>query len=322
MAGNPRGNEVVDIAVRPAKVVTPRPKRWRRQAYKAVLGWLSVFAVAVIRMLGPRIALRVGRIGGLIGWYVRAADRQVALENLALAFPGKSEDERRRIARESFARVGMCALEWAACARHDRWIAETVLEGREHVDAALARKAGAIWVNAHVGNWELSAAATAKAGYPCGVIATTVRYPRVNKLSIDERARNGVATIERDTPSSGRDLLRFFRRKDATLGILMDHDNNTPSVQVDFFGRPAWTAMGVAELSIRFGAPVVSGFFVRDPDGRRHVPIAPPIFPPENVSKADQLQVVRDLTQRYTKRIEDHIRAHPEDWAWMHRRWK
>lgn len=321
MAADPRGDEVA-IPVRPAKVVVPRPKRWQRQAYKGVLGWLSVFAAAGVRLLGPAFALKLGRLSGLVGWHVRARDREIALENLALAFPEKSEAERERIARESFARVGMCAFEWVACARRDDYIAATRLENKEHADAALAKKAGGIWVNAHIGNWELSAAAAAKAGIACGVIATTVRYPRVNRLSISERARNGVATIERDTPSSGRELLKFFRRKDAILGILMDHDNNTPSVQVDFFGKPAWTAMGVAELSLRLGVPVVSGFFVRDPDGRRRVPVAPPIFPPENVPKADQLRVVRDLTQQYTKRIEDHIRAHPEDWAWMHRRWK
>lgn len=310
------------IVVRPAKTVTPRPKRWTRQTYKAVLGWFAVVALAFLRLLGPRIALRLGRAAGLLGWRLRAAERAIALENLAVAFPEKSEAERARIARESFARVGMCALEWAACARRQGYVAATLLEGREHCDAALTKKAGVMWVTGHVGNWELMAAATAKAGYPCAVIATTVRYPRVNRLSIAERARNGVGTIERDTPSSGRELLKFFRRKDALLGILMDHDNNTPSVQVDFFGRPAWTAMGVAELSLRLGIPVVSGFFVRDPDGRRHVPIAAPIFPPENVPKDQQLRVVRDLTQQYTKRIEDHIRAHPEDWAWMHRRWK
>lgn len=310
------------IPVRPAKTVTPRPRRWTRVAYKAVLGWLAVVALAFIRLLGPRLAMRLGRLAGSLSWHFRAADREVALANLALAFPEKSAEERERIARESFARIGTCALEWMACARDDRWIADTRLENREHVDAALAKKAGVIWVNAHVGNWELSAAAAAKAGIACGVIATTVRYPRVNRLSIAERARNGVLTIERDTPSSGRELLKFFRRKDAVLGILLDHDNNTPSVQVDFFGRPAWTAMGVAELSVRLGIPVVSGFFVRDPDGRRRVPVAPPIFPPEDVPKADQLRVIRDLTQQYTKRIEDHIRAHPEDWAWMHKRWK
>ena len=311
-----------EIAVRPAKTVTPRPRRWTRVAYKAVLGWVVVIALACVRAIGPRLAMKMGRAAGLFGWWWRRADREIALANLALAFPEKSEEERRRIARESFARIGMCAFEWAACVRDDAYIAATVLEGREHVDAALAKKKGAMWVNAHIGNWELSAAATAKAGYSCGVIATTVRYPRVNRLSIDERARNGVITIERDSPSSGRELLKFFRKKESILGILLDHDNNTPSVQVDFFGSKAWAAMGVAELSLRLGAPVVSGFFVRDPDGKRRVPVAPPIFPPENVPKEDQLRVVRDLTQQYTKRIEDHIRAHPEDWAWMHRRWK
>lgn len=319
-AGAPAAGEA--ITVRQPPPVSTRERPWSRRTYKAVVGWLGVAAAAFVRMLGPGISRAVGRAGGRLAWLVRGADRRLALENLAIAFPGKSEDERRRIARASFSRVGECAMEWFAVSRRPDYARRVLLEGREHLDAARAKGKGVVWVTGHVGNWELMAAATALAGYPCAVIATVVRYERVNQLTIDERGRLGIATIQRETPSSGRDLLKTLRRNDV-IGILMDHDSKRiPCVQVPFFGRPAWTAIGVAELSLRFGAPAVSGFFRREPDGTMRVRIAPPIFPPEDVPKADQLRVARDLTAEYTKRIEEYVRAHPEDWAWMHKRWR
>src|SRR5207248_11685923 len=158
-------------------------------------------------------------------------------------------------------------------------------------------------------------------GYPVSVIATQVRYAAVNRLTIDARAKRGIHTIERESASAGKDLLRRFRANEL-IGFLSDHDTKVPSVQVDFFGRPAWTAIGPAELSIKLGAPALSGFLVREDYGKWRVEVGPPIFPPTDVPKAEHLRVARDLTQQYTRRIEDHVRAHPEDWAWMHRRWR
>ena len=309
-----------EIVVREHPPAAPRKRRWTRVAYKAVVGWLAVVLAACLRVLGPAIAIRLGRFFGIAGYHLRAADRRIAMESLAIAFPEKSEAERARIARESFARVGMCALEWIAITRRRGYTQRVTLAGREHLDACRARGKGVMWVTGHVGNWELMAAKVAD-DYPCAVIATTVRYPRVNRMSIEERARFGVGTVERESPNAGRELLKLFR-KNAMLGILMDHDTRIPSVQVEFFGRPAWTAIGPAELSLRLQVPVVSGFMQRRADGTHYVEVATPIFPPEKVAKADQVRVARDLTQQYTKRIEDHVRAHPEDWAWMHRRWK
>ena len=310
------------IVVREAKPADTRERPFSRRTYKAFVGWLAVTGIALIRMMGPALAMKLGRLGGIAGWHLRRADRRIALENLAIAFPEKSEAERRRIARESFARVGQCAMEWFAVSRNPDYAKRVILEGREHVEAARAKRNGVVWINGHVGNWELTAVATQLAGYPCAVIATVVRYEKVNALTIGERARYGITTIQRETPSAGRDLLKAFRRNDM-IGILMDHDSKRiPCVQVEFFGRPAWTAIGVAELCIRLGAPAVSGFFRRDADGTMRFRAAPPIFPPENVPKADQLRAARDLTQQFTKRIEEHVRRFPEDWAWMHRRWR
>jgi Kdo2-lipid IVA lauroyltransferase/acyltransferase len=90
---------------------------------------------------------------------------------------------------------------------------------------------------------------------------------------------------------------------------------------VTFFGKPAWTALGAAELALKLGCAAVPAFIVPQEGGGHLVKIGPPILPPTGVPKAAQLAAVRDLTQLYTTAIEEQIRAYPYDWAWMHRRW-
>ncbi len=310
------------IAVRPGKPTSKRQRTRARRAYKWFVGTLAVLLIRLVSLLPWRAAGALGRLGGRLAWWLRPADRRLATDNVGIAFPEKSEAERRAIARESFSRAGRNAMQWIAVRRVERRIPEIVeITGREHLEAALARKKGLLWVTAHTGNWELMAAATARAGYTCHVIATTVRYEAINRWTIEWRAKRGVKTIERESPTSGRDLLRAMRNNEL-IGILADHDTKVPSVQVEFFGRPAWTAIGVGELAARLGSAIVTGFPYEVAPGRWRVDVAPPILPPDDVPKKDQLRVARDITQEFTKRTEAHIRAHPEDWAWMHRRWK
>ena len=310
------------IVVRPGKPSHRGKRPWTRRAYKWIVGWTGLVIARAMQLLPFGLAMRLGRALGLVGWRVSSA-RTLSRETLAIAFPEKSAAERDAIARESFARIGVSAMEWLQSRRVENELDRRVtVVGREHIDAALARGKGVVWITAHIASWELLAIAVHRLGpYPMSVIAAPVRYPRLNRLTIEEREQRGIHTIEREAPSAGKDLLRRFRANEL-IGFLNDHDTTVPSVQVDFFGRPAWTAVGPAELSIKLGAPALSGFMVREAYGKWRVEVGPPIFPPEGVAKSDQLRVARDLTQLYTRRIEDHVRAHPEDWAWMHRRWR
>ncbi len=307
------------VVVRPGKPASRRRRPWTRRAYKAIVGAVAVTFAALVRLLPPRLAARIGAAVGILGFHLAGTARRVALESLGIAFPDRPPHERRRIARASFATVGASALEWISASRRPAHVDRAVsVEGLEHLEAARARGNGVLWITAHAGCWELMGAAIARRGFPCAVIATTVRYAAVNRWSIDARGRHGVRTVERDSPGSARELLRVFKRNEL-VGILLDHDTKVDSVQVDFFGRKAWTAVGPAELAIRLAVPAVTAFVERRPDGTHLVRIGPPIVPPEAVD--DAARAARDLTQAYTARIEDHVRARPENWAWMHRRW-
>ncbi len=310
-----------EIQVRPGKAKDTRVRTRTRQAYKAMVGRLGVAAAWLVRGLPVGAAVAAGRGAGLLAYFLSPSDRRIAHESLAIAFPEKSAAERRRIARESFARLGASGMEWAVWPQGTRGIERDVtIVGKENLDSALARGKGVLWITGHVGNWELMGASISAAGFRCAVIATTVRYPALNAWSIARRGEYGVETIERESGTAGRELLRKLR-SNWNLGILLDHDTKVPSVQVDFFGRKAWTAVGVAELAVKLGCSAVPSFITRTANGHV-VHVGPPIHPPENVPKADQLRAARDLTQQYTRWIEAHVRNHPEDWAWMHRRWK
>ena len=316
----PRAVRESEIVVRPGRAKDTRVRSLRRRAYKALVGLLGVAAGWLLRGLPVAAAVAVGRAAGSLTWLFSRGNRALALETLAIAFPEKSAGERAAIAKESFARLGAVALEWAAWPAGDHLLDRVVrVEGRENADEALARGKGVLWITGHIGNWELMAARISSAGYRCSVVATTVRYAAINRFSIALRGSHGVGTIERESASAGRELLRLLRGN-GNLGILLDHDSHVPSMQVDFFGRPAWTAIGAAELAVKLGCAAVPSFIVREGDGHV-VKIGAAIFPPK-VAKADQPQAIRDLTQAYTRVIEDHVRAHPEDWAWMHRRWR
>lgn len=312
------------IEVRPGKPPSKRIRPWHRRAYKWLVGNIAVLAIRIVRVLPFSWCVALGRLGGQLAYALLAAERDVTRENLARAFPGMPIAERRRIARESWARLGMSAMEWLAVAKIEAEIPSRVtINGREHLDAARAAGNGVVWITGHVGPWELMAAAVARAGYPCSVIATTVRYPALNAFTIAERGRRGLHTIERESPTAGRDLLKRLRGNEM-LGILADHDTKVPSVQVDFFGAPAWTPVGPAELCLKLRAAMVYGFIVREAPGRWRVDMSPPI-PVPVLAKGDkegEARAARDLTQAFTRRVEEHVRAHPEDWAWMHRRWK
>lgn len=314
-------NAVADPRPERARVRKKAKRPWRRRVYKALLGYTALSLGAVARWIPAPWAAAFGRAVGRIGSLLAAPDRRLAIANVRAALGERTDDrESRRIAVESFMRLGASAAELVVSHRNPRWILErTTVEGRAHVDEALAAGKGLIWITGHIGNWELMVMKFAELGYPINVVATTIRYPVLNEAMVGFRTRHGVKTIQRGSVSATKDMLRAFRNNEM-LGLLIDHDTRVPSVNVEFFGRPARTPVGAAELSLRFGAPVVAGFAVRE--GRSHrIVVHPPIFPPSGVPRTDAPEVAVRLTAEYTGLIERHIARHPRDWAWMHKRW-
>jgi KDO2-lipid IV(A) lauroyltransferase len=177
---------------------------------------------------------------------------------------------------------------------------------------------GVMFATAHCGNWEILSARLPVAGVPLISAVRELEDPRLDHLVTSTRTRFGTEIVPRG-PAAGRQLARALGRN-KVVGLLIDQDiRDVPGVFVPFFGRQAWTPSGAAMLAIRRGCPVVPGFIHRQPDGRHVAEIHPPLPMPSGGSLEDQ---VEELTAAATSLIEGQIRNHPEQWVWMHRRWR
>ena len=172
-------------------------------------------------------------------------------------------------------------------------------------------------LSAHMGNWELMGAALSLWGYPINVIARRIYIPRINGLLLRLRQSAGMRVILREGASSAKDMLRALR-KNEVIGMLMDQDAHVQGVWVDFFGIPAFTPSGPAAIALKSGARVVSAFMVRDGSGGR-IEIRGPY---SLVRTGDHERDVLENTRMFTGIIERYVRRYPEQWVWMHDRWK
>jgi Kdo2-lipid IVA lauroyltransferase/acyltransferase len=273
------------------------------------LGWL-------LGHLPASLGLWVGaRIGDLL-WMMLPGRRAVALDNLARAFGHeRSQAEIRRLGRRSFQHLGMNLVE--ACVFFFRppsvLLSRVDLGSPEPVQAAVALGKGVLALTAHYGNWELLAAINALSAYPVSVVMRPLDDPVVNWLIERFRRRSGVELIaKRQALPAMRDALRQGR----IVGVLLDQNaSRAEGVFVPFFGIPASTSRALAVLSLHTGAPVVPIFIRRGEGGRHHVAAEPAIPAPET-------RDVIAYTAAFNRSIEAAIRRAPEQWFWIHRRWK
>ena len=266
------------------------------------------------------IQLRLGGGLGLCAYYFLGRERRKTLDQLQRAFEGeRCPEDRRRIARACFQNLGRTFFEVLNMDRIRRLGIDRIVsvEGEAGLKAAAASGKGVIFVGAHIGNWELLALTVGKL-CPLTVIAAPIYDPYVEQIMMDLRAANGVRTLVRDTPGSLRKILTQLR-SGGVIGIMIDQDTKTDGVFVPFFHQMAYTTTGAANLALRTGAAVVVGFIQREGLGHHRVIIHGPI----HLASSGNLE--RDVeagTAQFTKMIEDQVRQTPEQWVWMHNRWK
>ena len=245
--------------------------------------------------------------------------RRLALDNLARAYPALPPHERARLARRASQHLGMTLVELARLLARplDATLERIRLEGVEHLRAAMAEHGRALLLTAHLGNWELLAAAHRLTGFPLSVVVRPLDTPWLDTLAERLRRSTGVELIAKR--GALRPVLEALRRG-RMIGILMDQNAaRRESVFVDFFGRPASTSRSIALLALRTRTPVIPVFTRRDPDGCHTVFVHPPL--PEPAANGSEAAVV-ELTARCTLAIERAIREAPEQWLWSHDRWR
>ncbi|MGH7725724.1 MAG: lysophospholipid acyltransferase family protein, partial [Candidatus Eiseniibacteriota bacterium] len=244
---------------------------------------------------------------------------RVARENLARAFPERTEGERAAIAREAYAQAGMMAIEHL---RFPLLRPETLdriassIEGLDHIAAARGRGHGAVLLTGHFGAFELFGGVAVRAGNPISLLVRGQTNPLVDRMMSAHRRALGVNVLGHGR--GVRDALKTLNAGEC-VAVIADQDAGRDGLFVDFFGTPASTPPGPAEFCVRTGAPLVMGYLRRLSDGRHEGRIFPPIDPPQT---GDHEADVRALTEAHTHVLEGWIRDWPEQWLWTHRRWK
>jgi KDO2-lipid IV(A) lauroyltransferase len=280
-------------------------------------------AWAGLKFLGilPRpVARFVGASAAAMAYFLRPPFRRAALFNLRLAFPQWTDEQRSRAVRRMIRQVGWMAGEFSQFPKYTRANIErvVVLDGASNFEAARERGKGVLFLTGHMSAWELAPFAQALYGNPLHFLVRPIANSRVDTLINGYRCLSGNQPIEKNR--SARAILRVLH-DGGTVGVLSDHNTSLEEgVFVDFFGIPASTTSGLARLALRTDAAVVPGFLSWDDELRKYRLRFEPAVKLSRTS--DEEADVRENTQRFTRVIEDYIRAHPDQWLWVHKRWK
>lgn len=245
--------------------------------------------------------------------------RLIALHNLRRAFPEKSEEEIVKIAQGVYRNMGIVAAEFFDIPRltHENIGGLIETDGLEHIERALAKGKGILLFGSHFGNWEMEAVAAALLIKPLVVIYRPLDNALLERLVFRVRSSGGNIPLPKE--HAMRTMLRTLQ-KNGILGILIDQNVDWyEGVFVDYFGRPACTTDGLALLALHTEAPVLPAYMVRLPDGRYRLVVGEEI---EIIRTGDRNADVPANTQRFTKVIEKAVRRYPDQWLWVHQRWK
>jgi KDO2-lipid IV(A) lauroyltransferase len=299
-------------------------ERGRREAWKNLRRNAGYGLFVAVRALlgalpaGPR--LEVGALLGSLAYRLAGRERRRAIEHLERAFGGEKEpQELRRIARESFRNLGRSAAEICGLWRAPSSAVLDLVEPGDapaRADALLAGGRGLVVVTAHLDNWELLGAFSAQAGYPLTAVARRIYFEKYDRLAMEMRRKFGLDIIYQD--ESPRKLLRALR-DGRMLALLADQDiRRVDGLFVPFLGKPAYTPTGPVSLALSGNVPLVLIHTVRNEGGKHSLFMSEPI----EFDRSDKARALLEGTRAWTALLEQSIRRWPEQWVWMHRRWR
>jgi len=282
-------------------------------------------ARALLSMLGalPRpAALATGKAFGRMAYTFGGGLRRTGERNLELAFPLMDQPERERILRGCFRSLGRMLGEFSQFRRATKESLRDLVEydpvGLAHLRAAEGTGRGVIFLTGHLGAWELLSFAWSALEYPINFLVRPIDNPRIEELIENIRTRFGNKPIDKKV--AARAALRALK-EGGTLGILADlNTQEREGVFVPFFNHPACTTSGVAWLALRTNALVIPTAAVWNEERQRFFFHGSP--PVELVRTGDDKRDVEVNTARFTAAIEEMIRAYPDQWLWIHKRWR
>ncbi len=265
----------------------------------------------------PR-ALAVGRgLGWFFGSLLRHR-RKDAADALKRSFPEKTDRERNAILDQMYQNLGMNLVEeFRLPSVSKAYLEQNILwEGEAYSHTVLDAGKGLLVLSAHLGNFDLLCTFAPKFDFPTTVITKNIKNSALNKMWMDARSRFGLKFVP--AHNSYRQCLTALRKNEIVAFVLDQNMIDTEGIFVDFFGKKACTSPGLAYMSAQSRAAVVPVFMIRLDNGRHLIKALPPIPPPPDRKP----ETIHAFTQLYTKVIEDIVREYPDQWIWIHRRWK
>ncbi len=291
---------------------TPR-QRLEYALLAGFVGGMRLLPRSVARALGASIGSLAGRLSAKL--------TSVGQRNLQLAFPEMPQAERNAILKCTYRNLGLQLAEFCQMSKYTAdYVQRDVMryEGLENFLAAEALGKGVLVLTGHLGAWELSSFVHSLLGHPMGMVIRRLDNPLVDELVNGIRCQHGNRVLHKDDFARG--LISAMHRGE-TVGILMDTNMTPPQgVFVPFFGTEACTASGLARVARKTGAAVVPGFLLWSQAEKRYV---------LHFGSELQLQRTDDSeadalanTAQFACVTEDYIRRYPDQWLWLHRRWK
>jgi KDO2-lipid IV(A) lauroyltransferase len=275
----------------------------------------------LINLLPESVALWVGRQMGNVAYYLDWEHRNVALQNLRIAFgQEKSEEERRSIAKRNFQHMGMMVVEFFRILGMDTetYKKKVSVEGLEEALELLEKKKGGLLLIGHFGNWELMGIMSKVIQIPILAIAKPIKQnEKLYRFILRIRDKAGLKIISPE--NAPQKVIRALSKNWLVAFLIDQRAKRSRGVWVDFFGKKAPTMPGLAVIAIRSGAPVVPVFMIRNGFQKHRLVVKKPV---ELVLTGNREKDVEINMQRFTRVLESMIREYPDQWVWIHRRWE
>jgi KDO2-lipid IV(A) lauroyltransferase len=272
-----------------------------------------------VSLIPRRAQVFMGRALGLFWFYVVPIRRKVAIDNISKSFPDWDQDKVWKTARRNFENYGCGFFEFFLMPVLSKKLVGRLLtiENKNILDQAFEKGNGVFLLTAHMGSWEIMSAASVVFNIKLNVITKKIKTRSLNQVWVKMRVDKGLTLISEE--KSTFEILRAIKRNEA-VGFILDQFMGPPvGTRVTFFGRETGAPAALALFAGRTKAPVIPVWNIREPDGRIRVILDEPIPFLEQGSNEKNISL---MTQVYTSKIEDIVRKYPEQWLWIHRRWK
>ncbi len=286
----------------------------------AILDFFFNMLATVFCALPRRTHLMLANAMGYLWFDILKFRRKHVIDNLNLAYPDKPESWKVLVGRKSIQNLCLSFLDYFVLYKINKEnVSETVvLENVETLRAQYEKKEGVLVLSLHLGTIDLAPAGLGLHGFPMSITLKKINNEVINTFIENLRKSKGVnALADRRNPF---EIFRAVKRGDVTVFVMDQYMGKPHGIEAKFFGQPAGTASGLAGFSLKTNLPVIAVYNFRRADGKIYIVSEPPIWP-EVVSESFE-ENIRYNTQKYNDKIEEIVRRHPEQWMWVHRRWK